>query len=458
MATISILGDIGASVQAEDIITQIQEAKGDKIKVLIASPGGSAFQGLMIHDALKASGKEVTTIALGLGASAAFIIFLAGDKREMGDATLLMGHNSRTELAGTAAQIRDDLEAMDAIDDRMKAAVMAASGMSDEDATKLLSKDTFMNLKTAMDLGLATDSIQDDIAASLNMNKQTKEPVKMATKEETKKAGLFKHMAAFFQSEHKEEEAPSAGTKLSSVLDSAIESKVSDEVSRGDLISQIASVSDIDESTVNGIISGEIDCPPEPRLSGFAEVLDISMDSIMTAWSADGCSASQDEDAKADHEDEDKEEAKADHEDDEEEAKADHDDEDEEKKEMKARIESLESELAATKAEHEDEDEDEKKEEEAKVSAILSGITDKKITMHTAINLSKKSPSEVSAILKDLSANATGRGKTKEPKADASGSKADQWKALKAEGNHRDAQKLYNKYSNEIGSEMSKDK
>ena len=205
MATINILGDIGASVQAEDIITQIQEAKGDKIKVLIASPGGSAFQGLMIHDALKASGKEVTTIALGLCASAAFIIFLAGDKREMGDASLLMGHNSRTELAGTAAQIRDDLEAMDAIDDRMKAAVMAASGMSDEDATKLLSKDTFMNLKTAMDLGLATDSIQDDIAASLNMNKKTKkEPVKMAD-EETKETGFIAFLKAFLKSEAKAE-------------------------------------------------------------------------------------------------------------------------------------------------------------------------------------------------------------------------------------------------------------
>ena len=98
------------------------------------------------------------------------------------------------------------------------------------------------------------------------------------------------------------------------------------------------------------------------------------------------------------------------------------------------------------------------KEEEAKVSAILSGITDKKITMHTAINLSKRSPSEVSAILKDLSANATGRGKTKEPKADASGSKADQWNALKAKGDHRGAQKLYTKYSNEISSEMNEDK
>ena len=385
MATINILGDIGASVQAEDIITQIQEAKGDKLKVLIASPGGSAFQGLMIHDALKASGKEVTTIALGLGASAAFIIFLAGDKREMGDATLLMGHNSRTELAGTAAQIRDDLAAMDAIDDRMKAAVMAASGMSDEDATKLLSKDTFMNSETAMSLGLATDSIQDDIAATLNMNKTKKEPVKMATKDETEKAGFFAHMAAYFKDEVKAE--------------------------------------------------AEDDKPEEEE------------EAKVDAESDDG---------------EDKEEAKAMDEDPEkeEEAKAEGDD-DKEKEEMKATIASLEAELAESKAEAEGDEEKEEEEEKAqieKAKAILDGISNKKITMHQAKTLFDKSAVDVSAFLKDLSANATGRGKTQEPKADATSSKFDQWQAMKKDNNHGSAQKFYNKHCKEIRLEMSKDK
>ena len=397
MSTINILGDIGASVQAEDIITQIQEAKGDKLKVLIASPGGSAFQGLMIHDALKASGKEVTTIALGLGASAAFIIFLAGDKREMGDASLLMGHNSRTELAGTAAQIRDDLAAMDAIDDRMKAAVMAASGMSDEDATALLSKDTFMNSKTAMSLGLATDSIQDDIAAmSVEMftdkfgkerfyiNKTKKEPVKMATEEETKQAGFFAHMAAWFKN---------------------------DEVkAMGD------------------------DEKPEEEEEAKAESEDEGVEV-----------EEEKEEAKAMDEDPEKEE----------EAKAEGDD-DKEKEEMKARIESLETELAATKAKAEG-DEEEKKDEEAKASLILGGITDKKVTMHQAAKLFQKSLADVTSHLDDLSANATGRGKTEEPNVDAS-SKLDKWKAMKEENNHGAAQKFYNENVKEIRSEMSKEK
>jgi len=350
MATIKILGDIGASVQAEDVIEQILAVKDDHIKVLIASPGGSAFQGLMVHDALKASGKEITTVILGLGASAASVIFMAGDKREMGDSALLMVHNSRVGFEGTAAQMREQLETMDAIDERMKSVLIGTSGISDEAATDLLSKDSFMNLETAIDLGLATGSIQDDIAASLNVEliTQKKEPIEMAIEEETKKLGFMDFIKAWVGSEAKAEAEKAEGD---------------DEEKK------------------------------EPK---------------------------EEEAAFGDDEKKDDEE------------KAAADDEDKEKEEMKAKIESLQAELADTKAKAEGDDEEKKKEEEAKVSAILTGITDKKVTMCEAIKLSKKPPSEVSAHLDGLLANATGRGKTEEPNADAS-SKLDQWKAMKEE-------------------------
>tara|TARA_R110002020_G_scaffold125388_3_gene282599 strand:+ start:2254 stop:3405 length:1152 start_codon:yes stop_codon:yes gene_type:complete len=383
MATINILGEIGASVKAEDVIKQIQSAKGDKLKVLIASPGGSAVQGLMIHEALKTSGKEVTTVALGLGASAAFIIFLAGDRREMGDTSLLMGHSSRNNLSGTAAKIREDLAAMDAIDERMKSAIMAASGMSDKDATELLSKDTFMNSETAIELGLATDSIQDDIAASLNMNKTKKEPVKMAD-EETKETGLIAFFKALVSREVKAQ---------------AEEAKAEDE-----------------------------EKPEEEEAKADAEADESNKE------------------AKAEDTPEQEEEAKAEG------------DEDKEKEEMKARIESLETELAATKAKAEGDEEEKKEEAAAKINLILSGISDKKVTMKEATKLSSQPLSEVSAQLGDLQANATGRGKTQEPKEEATSSKLDQWKAMKTEGNHGAAQKFYNENSNEIRSEMSKEK
>jgi len=380
MATIKILGDIGFSVQAEEVIEQILAVKDDKIKVLIASPGGSAFQGLMVHDALKASGKEITTVILGLGASAASVIFMAGDKREMGDSALLMVHNSRVGFEGTAAQMREQLETLDAIDERMKSVLMATSGMSDEDATALLSKDSFMNLETAMSLSLATDSIQDDIAASLNINKTKKEPVKMATKEEDKQAGFLAHMAKWFKGE--------------------IKAEADDEKPKED-----------EEAKAEG----DDDEKKEPEEEA-----------------AFGDDEKKEDDEKAKAED------------------------DSEKEEMKAKIESLEAQLAETKAKAEG-DEEEKKEEEAKASLILGGITDRKVTMHQATKLFKKSLADVTSHLDDLKSNATGCGKTQEPN-EAVSSKLDTWKAMKSEGKGGEAQRFYNKNSTEIRSEMNKDK
>ena len=378
MATIKILGDIGASVEAEDIINQITAVEDDKIKVLIASPGGSAFQGLMIYDALKASNKEITTVILGLGASAASVIFMAGNKREMGEGALLMVHNSRVGFEGTAAQMREQLETLDAIDDRMKSVLMGASGISDEDATALLSKDSFMNLETAMSLGLATDSIQDDIAASLNINNTKKEPVKMAIKEEEEKAGFFKHMALFFKSEAKEDKPEDEEKAMED------EEKQEDEKSK----------------------SEDIEKKEEAKAEGNEE------------------KATEDSE------------------------------EDKEKEEMKATIASLQAQLADA-----NEKSQTKEEEEAlalKAETILAGITDKKITMHQAKNLFKEPIAEVSKFMSDLSVNATGRGKTPEPKDDPNESKLDQWKALKAKDSGL-AQKFYNQNVKEIRSEMNKE-
>ena len=76
---INIFGEIGFDVTAKEVFDLIQEEKAEEINVIISSGGGSAFEGLMIFDALKATGKKINTQILGLGASAASVIFMAGD-------------------------------------------------------------------------------------------------------------------------------------------------------------------------------------------------------------------------------------------------------------------------------------------------------------------------------------------------------------------------------------------
>jgi|SaaInl4_150m_RNA_FD_contig_123_16895_length_7918_multi_5_in_2_out_2_4 transcriptional regulator with XRE-family HTH domain len=79
------------------------------------------------------------------------------------------------------------------------------------------------------------------------------------------------------------------GSGLSSLLNSKIDSKVSDTKSKGDIKDSMGKAAGISSATVNNILSGNINCPPIERLSGFAKVLNVSLKSLKDAAKRDGC-------------------------------------------------------------------------------------------------------------------------------------------------------------------------
>lgn len=79
------------------------------------------------------------------------------------------------------------------------------------------------------------------------------------------------------------------GSKLAALLERAVESKASEDMPRADLIDRMGVAAGVDGETVNEIINNTIECPPETRLSGFAEVLDVSLQSLKDAAEEDGC-------------------------------------------------------------------------------------------------------------------------------------------------------------------------
>ena len=58
---------------------------------------------------------------------------------------------------------------------------------------------------------------------------------------------------------------------------------------RSDVVSSMATSAGIEESTVNQILNGGIMCPPRERLAGFADVLGVSLSSLIRAAESDGC-------------------------------------------------------------------------------------------------------------------------------------------------------------------------
>lgn len=202
---INIFGVIGAEVRATEVIKQIQAYDGEVIDVVISSPGGSVFEGMAIYDALKASGKTINTSILGLGASIASVIFMAGDKREMGEGSQLMIHNALTTQGGNKHELSEAIDRLDAIDAQMSSIYINATGMDKETIAEMLKQETFMTADEAIEKGFATNK-SNPLEMVAFYNKQKTEAI-MPEEQEKEEKSFLAHIKSFFAVDKAEEEA-----------------------------------------------------------------------------------------------------------------------------------------------------------------------------------------------------------------------------------------------------------
>jgi len=97
--TILYNGVIDKSVVERIVLPLTRLGRSNKpIKLLLNSPGGSVEDGQIVVDAILTCKAQVTTVALGQAMSAAFDIFLAGDKRVVYPNTILMMHSGSSRF------------------------------------------------------------------------------------------------------------------------------------------------------------------------------------------------------------------------------------------------------------------------------------------------------------------------------------------------------------------------
>lgn len=167
-AVLSIFEEIGFwGVQAKDFVAQLGNVQSKDIHVEISSPGGDVAAALTMYNALRASGKTVTTKVMGVAASAASLIFMAGDKRVMPKNTQLMIHNPWTFAAGNADELEETAATLRKIGASLKATYAARSGMDDAELDAMLAKDTWINADEAVTMGFATEVIEEVAAKAM---------------------------------------------------------------------------------------------------------------------------------------------------------------------------------------------------------------------------------------------------------------------------------------------------
>lgn len=162
-ADLVIYGDITSwpwkdgDVSAYNLSKKLAELDVDEINVCINSYGGEVAEGLAIYNALLNHSATINTRVDGFACSIASVIFMAGERRVMNDASMLMIHNAWTCARGNAQQLRKAADDAEKITNASIKAYMARIGIEEEELRALMDAETFLDSDEAVNMGFATE-------------------------------------------------------------------------------------------------------------------------------------------------------------------------------------------------------------------------------------------------------------------------------------------------------------
>jgi ATP-dependent protease ClpP protease subunit len=155
VAEVTIFDEIGYwGVTAKDFLDGIKGVSAPTIRVSINSPGGSVSDALAIYNALRASGKRIEVQVLGVAASAASYIAMAGDQITMPENTFMFLHNPITGVYGNADDMRETADMLDKFAASLTATYMRRWKGESEALTKVLADETWLTAAECLENGL----------------------------------------------------------------------------------------------------------------------------------------------------------------------------------------------------------------------------------------------------------------------------------------------------------------
>lgn len=153
----------GSGVSAKAFSDALQSVGSGPLVVEINSPGGNVWDGLAIYNMLRGRNAQVTTRVVGIAASIASIIALAGDTVEIADAALFMIHDPSGMVAGTADDMRKMAAALDQHAEVLAGIYSKRTGKPVAQIRAAMTAETWFTAQEAVAFGLA-DSMTEMLA------------------------------------------------------------------------------------------------------------------------------------------------------------------------------------------------------------------------------------------------------------------------------------------------------
>lgn len=184
----------GEGVTAKRVAGALRAIGEKDVVVAINSPGGDYFEGLAIYNLLRDHPAKVTVKIVGIAASAASVIAMAGDEVQIARAGFLMIHNTWVIAAGDRNGLRDVADWLQPFDETAVDIYAARTGIEHKAIATMLDRETWIGGKDAVEQNFADALLDSDEIDNDPKNSLEGRPVVAAHKIDSllAKAGISK--------------------------------------------------------------------------------------------------------------------------------------------------------------------------------------------------------------------------------------------------------------------------
>ena len=141
---------------------KITEPEKKEITIYINSPGGYIDDGLAIYDTMKFVKSPIRTVAVGMAASMASILLVAGDKRVALPHSRVLIHQP---LGGMSGQTKDILISAEEMKKHYEATAKIISNHTKQPYDKVykdMDRDYWMNAEEALEYGIIDEIVTNE--------------------------------------------------------------------------------------------------------------------------------------------------------------------------------------------------------------------------------------------------------------------------------------------------------
>lgn len=145
-----------------DISSVLDDSPNEDVEVMINSGGGSVYDASEIYTALRSHSGNVQTKVVGLAASAASVIAMAGNTLSMSPTAKMMIHNASTIAFGDYRDMDKTSDLLQATNKAIASAYRSKSGMSEDELLNLMDEETWLTAEDAKNNGLIDEIMFQD--------------------------------------------------------------------------------------------------------------------------------------------------------------------------------------------------------------------------------------------------------------------------------------------------------